>query len=80
MPHIAAYFIKEREDLTMNKPNKNTPNIPYGPATSIPSPELHNEALNKGSHYTGASTPGTSNNAHPEHVEGGAGHDGCDHE
>lgn len=63
----------------MSKPNKNIPNTPYGPATGIPSPEPHNEALNKGSHYT-ASTPGTSNNAHPEHVEGGTGHDGCDHE
>lgn len=65
----------------MSKPNRTeVPNIPYGPATGTPTPDPHNEALNKDSHYTGASTPGTADHAHPEHVEGGAGHDGCGHE
>lgn len=64
----------------MSKPNTNTPNNSYGPATGVPSPEPKNEVLKKDSHYTGASTPGTSNNAYPSHVEGGAGHDNCDHE
>lgn len=65
----------------MSKPNNsNIPNIPYGPATGIPTPEPHNGALAPDSHYTGASTPGTADNAHPGHVEGGAGHDGCGHD
>lgn len=63
----------------MNRPNKNTPINPYGPATGIPTPEPKNEALNPDSHYTGASTPGTANNSHPEHAGGGPGHDGCNH-
>ena len=64
----------------MNKPNQKTPDTLYGPATGIPTPEPKNGALKPDSHYTGASTPGTANNAHPEHVEGGAGHDGCSHD
>lgn len=64
----------------MRKPNKNTPYNPYGPETGIPTPDLHNEALEEGTHYTGTSTPGTVDHASPEHAEGGAGHDGCRHE
>lgn len=63
----------------MSKPNKTeVPNIPYGPATGVSSPDPKNEAVTKGSYYTGDSTPGTSDHAHPEHADGGAGHNDCD--
>lgn len=73
-------LFQEREDFTMSKPNKTeVPNIPCGPATGAASPEPKNEVLTKDSYYTGESTPGTTNYAHPEHAVGGPGHDGCNH-
>lgn len=59
-----------------------TPHNPYGPATKIPTPEPKNEALSKGQEhqYRKESTPGTADYAQPVHVEGGPGHENCDHE
>ena len=53
-----------------------TPNIPYGPATGVPTPEPHNEALSTGPdhEYRKDSTPGTADHAEPRHVQGGPGH------
>lgn len=64
------------------KHKSETPNIPYGPATGVPTPEPKNEALSTGKdhEYTGASTPGTANHAYPQHVSGGPGHENCDYE
>lgn len=64
----------------MSKLNKNTPYTPYGPATGIPTPEESKGTQTSDSHYTGASTPGTANNAQPGHISGGPGHGECDHE
>ena len=61
------------------KHKSETPNIPYGPATGVQSPEPHNEALSTGEdhEYRKDSTPGT---ADQRHVQGGPGHQDCDHE
>lgn len=69
----------------MSKSRKNvnvTPNNQYGPATGIPTPQPKNEVLSTGKdhQYTGSSTPGTADHAHPEHVAGGPGHKNCEHE
>ena len=47
-----------------------TPNIPYGPATGVPTPEPHNEVLSTGPdhEYRNDSTPGTADHAEPRHV------------
>ena len=59
-----------------------TPNIPYGPATGVPTPEPHNEVLSTGPdhEYRKDSTPGTADHAEPRHVQGGPGHRECDNE
>ena len=59
-----------------------TPNIPYGPATGVPTPKPHNEVLSTGPdhEYRNDSTPGTVDHAEPRHVQGGPGHRECDHE
>ena len=64
------------------KHKSETPHIPCGPATGIPTPEPKNEVLSKGSdhEYQKASTPGTADYAKPGHAEGGPGHVDCDHE
>lgn len=64
----------------MSRPNNNTPYNPYGPATGAVTPDPKNEVLTPDSHYTGKSTPGTTNHAYPQHVAGGTGHEDCDHE
>lgn len=52
-----------------------TPNIPYGPATGVPTPEPHNEVLSTGPdhEYRKDSTPGTADHAEPKHVQSGPG-------
>ena len=64
------------------KHRSETPNIPYGPATGVPTPEPHNEALSTGPdhEYRKDSTPGTADHAEPRHMQGGPGHKNCDHE
>lgn len=64
------------------KHKSETPNTPYGPATGVPTPEPHNEALSTGKdhEYTGDVTPGTSNYVQVGHVPGGPGHKNCDHD
>lgn len=59
-----------------------TTNIPYGPATGVPTPEPRNEVLSTGPdhEYSKDSTPGTDDHAEPRHVQGGPGHKNCDHE
>ena len=66
----------------MKKNASVTPNIPYGPATGVPTPALRNEALSTGPEhqYRKDSTPGTADHAEPRHVAGGPGHANCDHD
>lgn len=67
----------------MSKKNASvTPNIPYGPATGTPTPELHNEALSKGPdhEYTSDVTPGTAKAVQLGHIAGGPGHGRCGHD
>lgn len=52
------------------------PIIKSGPATGVQTSELKNEVLSD-NRYTGASTPGTANEAYPQHVENGPGHEDC---
>lgn len=73
---------EEREDKIMSINHRSeTPNIPYGPATGVPTPEPHNEVLSTGAghEYRGDVTPGTDNIVQPGHVAGGPGHKDCGH-
>ena len=75
--------MKQQKGIHMSIKHKTeTPNIPYGPATGVQSPEPHNEALSTGAdhEYRGDSTPGTADYAEPRHVQGGPGHKDCSHE
>ena len=75
--------VKQQKGLHMSiKHRTETPNIPYGPATGVPTPESHNQVLSTGPDhkYRKDSTPGTADHAEPRHMQGGPGHKECDHE
>ena len=84
LPHQRLIlFQKEREEQNMSRKHvSETPHNPNGPATGVPTPEPRNEVLSKGKdhQYTGSSTPGTADHAHPGHADGGPGHKNCNHE